>query len=379
MTKASRNYSLVLIGGGARGAYQVGVLEALIDIFDNHQYGLPFKTFVASSAGAINLSIFLSSLEHAGASLAVEDLKKKWLNLGTEKIYRTDWGSMALNGMKWLKSLTLEGHGESDSQSLSLLNPEPLYTNLVEQINIKNISPLINKGIINSFAINCFCFNTGKTISFFESNQKKEGWKRFKRVGINSKITLEHLKASSAIPILFPPIKVGKNYLSDGSVRDYAPFAAPIHLGATKILMVTPKGAYNEEYTCHTLPTTAKIISSIIDGMMTDSVDIDFEKLNTINELSKRNDDCHVKSSFQQIDAFIVRPSRPVTSIALKHYDSLPGSIKYFVKGLGTKEDTAELISYILFEKDYIEDLIHLGYKDTLKKHRELTAYFDNP
>lgn len=368
--------SLLLTGGGARGAYQVGVLRAIAKIVKNESdlQEFPFGNFVGSSSGALNVSHLLTSLYHSDLEQAAQELTNTWLDLSTDKIYLSNWNYMAINGLKWIKSMTL-AQGSKQPLPLSLLNPTPLYKILKENLSLHLINELIETGRIHSMAINCFCHNTGKTMTFFNCAPDAYiiPWQRYKREAIKTPITLKHIMASSAIPILFPPINVFGDYLADGNVRDYAPFSVPIHMGAKRILMISVKESFEEVYEKQTPPTTGKVISSLLDAIMSDSIDIDRERIERINQLVLVNEQSHHRTHHQHINYTIVRPSASVAKIALKHHDSLPNSVRYFLKGIGPKEETADLVSYILFERPYIEELIELGEKDGMFLRHAIT------
>ena len=366
----SKLNSLVLSGGGARAAYQVGVLRAISKVLSDEKIGPhpPFNNFVGSSSGALNIAKLLSEFNGNNFAQAVESLNDIWTNIKTEDIYLSDWNSMARNGLKWLKSITLAG-GDETGLPLSLLNPAPLYYLMKKNFKPHNIDELLKNEIVHSWAINCFCHNTGKTLTFFDSspNHDIKTWARFKREAIKGKITLKHIMASSAIPVLFPPVNVFGQYLADGNVRDHAPFSVPIHLGSSSILMICIKESMEEEYNRDKPPTTGKIISSLINTIMSDSIDIDRERIERINQFALASKKFELESESRHINFSIIRPSTPIAKIALKHHHELPNPVKYFLKGIGPKEETAELLSYILFEKPYINELIELGHKDGLQ------------
>lgn len=374
--------SLLLTGGGARGAYQVGALKGLSEILLSTKFGQdqPFQSFVGSSCGALNIAALLTRLATSNFQTAVDGLENYWLNLRSSDVYATDWSALAINGVHWLRSLTLAGEGHTSRGTLSLLSPAPLTNLLKKEIKFDQIEKFLNEKPNRSLAINCFCHNTASTISFYSTHKdyKVNDWKRFKRQSMRVQLNLHHILASSAIPLLFPPVKIENLFFADGSLREYAPFSAPIHMGASKILMIAVKGNKPDTDFNMEVPTTGKVISSLMNAIMSDLIDIDRERLERINDLLDESQSKEKQQKFRKIQFDIIRPSTSLAQIALKHHNTLPASIRYFLKGLGPKTETAELASYILFEKPYIKDLIQLGMQDCLNERDKIIEFFQN-
>ena len=369
----SDEYAVVLTGGGARGAYQAGVLKGLGEILEKHNLQNPFSVYSGTSAGAINVAGFTSFLGENKD--AFSELTKLWSDLNNDVIYRTDTWSFIQNSYRWMRSLSLGGRG-TDYRLLSLFDASPLHELLKENLNFEAIHQAIENKKIKALSVAAVSYGTGVSKTFYETNDPSiSPWVREKRIGVKERLSLEHILASSSIPMLFPPVKVGDEYYGDGSLRDYSPLSAPIKLGANKLFVVGVRKRNDQDELSEHIPTPGRILSVVLNGILLDALDLDYERLthinSTLNHLSGPAD-----NGLRPIDVLMITPSRKISEIAEEETSSLKGTLRYFVKGLGNLKDSADLISYILFETRYIQKLIELGRGDAHLQEKEILEFF---
>lgn len=366
-------YGLVLTGGGARGAYQAGVLKGLGEIFQKHNKENPLSVYCGTSAGAINIAGITSFI--AQKKDPYSELVRLWGALNNDVIYRTDTWSFVQNSYRWARSLTMLGRG-TDYRLLSLFDASPLAAFLKENIDFDAIHNAVDEKTIKAISVAAVSYATGMSKTFYDTSLEIEPWKREKRVGVKERITLDHILASSSIPMLFPPIKVGNEYYGDGSLRDYTPLSAPIKMGANKLFVVgvRKRNAIDDDLTTH-IPTPGRVLSVVLNGILLDALDSDYERLMRINETVTQLKEPKT-SGLKPVDVFLVTPSRKISEIAEEETSSLKGTLRYFVKGLGNLKDSADFISYILFESSYTNKLIELGRHDALNREEEIMQFF---
>ena len=228
--------ALILTGGGARAAYQVGVLLAVSDILPHLKH--PFPIISGTSAGAINAAALAA---HPGSfNRSTHDLAKTWRALEIEDVFRTDWKSLSRGCVRVLSSFLHQGVAKG--QPISLLDNSPLRELLSSIINFNNIERRINRGVLEALSITALGYNSGESVSFFQGRPELRGWRRYRRVGAPAKLRVDHLMASSAIPIVFPTVKLEREYFGDGAMRQMAPISSALHLGANRLFIVGVSG-----------------------------------------------------------------------------------------------------------------------------------------
>jgi NTE family protein len=364
-----------LYGGGARGSYQAGVLMALGQILKKRNLlgrRNPFKIWSGTSAGAINAAFCTSQatdLEAAG-----EQLAQLWKEITPEQIYRTDLLSLSKNSAKWIRDLTF---GSLFQKKLAqyLLNATPLISLLNKKINFQQIQENIDQQIISSLSCTAYCFNTSKTVSFVQGNSPS--WKRSNRHSVHETIGASHILASCSIPMLFPLTKIKNQYFADGGFRSTAPSSSVIHQGAQKILMVGVRYplANDSEITFSAEPGVAKVAGSMLNALFFDNIDLDLERLELVNEIiqSVSQSIQTKRSDYSTLDYQLIRPSEDIAKIAENcSQQGFPKVLQFLIDGLGSRQDTADLSSYLLFHPTFTKPLVDLGYKDTMKKREEL-------
>ncbi len=382
MTK-KRNYvdsknALVLTGGGARAAYQVGVLSAIAK-FIPRNHGIPFPILSGTSAGAINttaLGCYASCF-----NLGVKKLEWIWKNLDTEKIYHTDAkGVFGHIGKGMLASFQADYANKSPR---SLLNNAPLRSLLNSVMNFKRIDNNILRGYLSAIAVTASSYSTGNSISFYQAEDTTQPWERAKRCGQATQLNSEHLMASSAIPLVFPSIKINNQYFGDGSVHQLSPLSPAIHLGAERIFVIgvdQPKTSLHANENNPHPPTAATIAGHLLDSIFADTMNSDLERMVRINETltlipeSKKDN----IEGLKHIDSFIINPSHDFNAIALNYYYDLPLPVRLLLRSAGINSDSeSSILSYLLFEKNFCAELIKLGFEDAMEQENKIKDFLN--
>ena len=364
---------LILTGGGARGAYQAGALRAVTEI--THEMGIsqPFTIFSGTSAGAINAALLAAHADQM--QIGAEKLTALWHDISTEQIFRTDFGSLSRTGLRWVLEL-FSGGAARQNVAHGLLDTAPLRELITREINFSDITKNIDNKLIKSLIITATNYTNGICHNFFEMKGEVKPWLRARRVGDRTEITPDHVMASSAIPVFFPPIKIEEDYFGDGSLRNYTPFSPAIRLGAEKVLVIPVRKqdiAGDEEEQSH--PTIGRVISVILNSVLLDAVDMDYERLTRINQTlgNLRSD---AETPLRPIDVCMIRPSQDIGKIAFEEEKHMPRTLRYMIRGLGSSKDAEGLISYLLFESSFTRRLLDLGYADAMAMKDEITNFY---
>lgn len=372
----SAQKGLVLTGGGARGAYQAGVISGLLNICHENDLAFPFHYIHGISAGSINSALLASLLYKKDLNEIAKTFESLWCNLKTENVLNTNRLGLTLNGLKWIKSLSLGGIRET-KESLFLLDNAPLKDFLTAHIDMKGIQHSIDQGRLKSISMSMTSYSEGLSRTYFQGVDTIEDWSRVKRQGVRvNSFTHDHIMASSAIPLLFPPVKIGHNWYGDGSLRDYTPLSPAIKMGAEKLLVIGVRKREQNLRSKNT-PTPAKILSTILNGILLDGLDTDLERLtrinNTISEFKKL--DAKVELPLKIVETMVISPSSILSEMAADKFKLLPRTIQYFINGIGGKKESTDLVSYILFEGLFTTELFNLGTKDVLNQREEILKF----
>lgn len=369
---------LILSGGGARAAYQVGVLTAISEL-TQHQQHIPFDIICGTSAGAFNACAMAARAHefHVG----VEKLSRIWSNFSCDQVYRTDLASISYRAWTVIRTI-IAGNRKKDA-AISLLDNTPLRDLINSTLKLHRIQEAINTGHLHALAISASGYTTGQSVTFFQGASSIEPWRRVHRVGIPAHITFEHLLASSAIPLVFPATKINREYFGDGAVRQQAPLSPALHLGADKILVIgvsanntAQKKERKEQQIAY--PSIAQIIGHVMNSAFLDAFEGDIEILQRINDSVAAIPDPvrESKDVMRPIELLVIAPSQPIDEIAAKHVKSLPYTLRLFLHGTGaTDASGASALSYLLFEASFCRELITLGYHDTITRHEEVRAF----
>ncbi|HVZ06036.1 patatin-like phospholipase family protein [Hyphomicrobium sp.] len=367
---------LVLPGGGARGAYQVGAIKALAELRPSTRS--PFPVIAGASVGAITAA-FLAS-KAAQFDSGVRELVTLWQNLHCENVYRTDFGSISLTGLHWVLSLT-------PIASLGLPSPRALFDNaplrqfLTEHTDFDRIAKAVETGALKALCITASSYDRGRAVTFFHGSPEIKEWSRSRRDGIATPLTVEHLLASSALPFVFPAQRLGREHYGDGSLRQTSPLSPAIHAGADKILVVTtrdrnpdpPPTAQEVKY-----PTLGAISGSMLDIIFMDNVDADIERALRIDHtLSLVSEPRLNETPLHDVDIIALEPSEDIRDIARRYANDMPWTVRMLLRRMGLWGQDWRLPSYLMFEPAYCQALIELGYRDTLARAEELRAFMD--
>ena len=364
--------ALVLQGGGARGAYQVGVLKAVADFVKAR--GSPFPIISGASVGAINSASLAASSDHF--RLGVRYLEALWRNLHCHDIYDTHAAAIMATSFRWLYSIVFGGLGVGDPSAL--LNNAPLRRLLEREANGQHLKTAVHNGHLRALCITASSYAEGRAVTWFTAADDIDEWQRAKRIGIRAEIGIEHLMASSALPFVFPAVNVEGAYYGDGSLRLTAPLSPPIRMGADRLFIISARdhkvGRQAGQEASY--PSIGEMAGHALDIMFNDNLDADHERLCRINDtLSRMSRENRAKVPLRIIDTLMVSPSRDLRVVASEHAGEMPRSIRLLLRSLGTWGKDDRLVSYLLFEPGYIGALIDLGYKDGKARADEIAEF----
>lgn len=375
-TDGPKKVALVLPGGGARGAYQVGVLRAIAQMVPKNSPS-PFPIITGTSAGAVNATVLASRAERF--RVAVSRLAAVWGNFRSNHVFYTDpWTTLKTSG-HWLAALVFGGLGVANPRSL--LNNQPLRELLSHQVDFSGLDRNIQAGYLQALAVTGSGYSSARSVTWFHGLDTMEPWSRVRRFGRPEKIGLDHIMASIAIPMIFPPVRVGYEYFGDGVIRQATPLSAAIHLGADRLLVV---GVRNEVpnpplEAPADFPSFGQIAGYMLDTLFMDSLYADLETLTRVNQLVERSPDEAAAlpgGPLKPIHTLVIIPSDDVLAIARKHAKEMPVAIRALLRGLGAgKMSGAQLISYLLFESSYTRELMRLGFRDAMDAKDHISRF----
>ena len=392
---STKPIGLMLSGGGARAAYQVGVLEAIADIRlqsgAGHQSN-PFPIITGTSADATNASALACGSDDFDS--AVRLIAHTWRHFSADQVYLADHISMLRSGAKWMTLLSL-GWLLAKWRRIkprSLLDNSPLGELLRIMVPLERLPELIRQGRIQALAVTASSHTTGEHVTFFEGDKRLMPWVRSQRLAVRDRITHEHLLASSAIPFMFPTTKLHINghteYFGDGSMRQSAPVAPAIHLDAERLLVVDagrmnePKGQAPTTL-INSYPSIAQIAGHALSHIFLDALAVDVERVRRINHtLNLVPEALRQQSALRPIELLVISPSQRIDVVASRHINDLPHAVRTMLSGVGISSAKADakgsaLASHLLFESNYTSELMAMGYGDTQKQRAEVCAFFN--
>lgn len=382
---------LVLTGGGARAAYQAGVLKAVYRLLADRPQKLvanPFDVICGTSAGAINATALACGAENPRG--AMRRLLAIWENLSTQMVYRTDSLGIMRTGARWLSMLAFGWMlpRRRGTRPRSLLDNSPLGDLLSEMLDFPQLDANLADGLLQALAVTTSGYTSGRHLTFYQAHQEITPWRRSLRRAVRGRIAVDHLLASSAIPFIFPAhrLAVGESFewCGDGAMRQLAPISPAIHLGAQRIMVIgagrgheNPPSEQDIAY-----PSLAQIGAHALSNIFLDSVSADIEQIERINSIAElMTEEMRRYLNIRPIRVLAITPSSNLDNIAARHVAELPGSMRALLGAVGVsrrggRASGAGLVSYLLFERVYTRELIELGWEDTMARAEEVRAFF---
>lgn len=379
---------LIMTGGGARAAYQIGVLQAISEILWEAGWPPsrnPFQIICGTSAGAINATALACRADNFGEG--VQTLLDVWNNITVDQVYRADSIGVLRSGARWLSLLSFGWllRKWRAAPPASLLDNTPLVNLLHRMLDLPRLDTVLQEGLLHALAVTASSYTGGQHLTFYQTAADIAPWVRMQRVALQDQIGVEHLLASSAIPFIFPatPLYLGghREYCGDGSMRQLAPISPAIHLGAQRVLVIgagrltEPPRAATESAR---YPSLAQIAGHAMSSIFLDSLAVDIERLNRVNAtLSMLPPELLEKTPLRPVELLVIAPSERLDDIAARHVSSLPAPVRTMLSGIGATETRGSaLASYLLFESGYTGELISLGQRDTHARRDDVLAFF---
>lgn len=364
MSQPPRQLGLVLTGGGARSAYQVGVLKGIADLM-RRGAACPFPIITGTSAGAVSAIALASDAAHFRRSIyAIEQV---WREFRVHHVFKADAASMLKAGLHWFLAFVTGGWLVHPPHSL--FNNQPLWDLLRIHLHFDGIPRSLYKGHLQAIGICATCYADADSVTFYASATDVEPWTRVYRKGVRVSLTLKHLMASLAIPFLFRPVLLGDAYYGDGAMRQTSPLSPAIHLGANRLLIIgvndpAPSGLPLKPRPVE--PSFGQMFGFMLDSLFMDQLNADLERIRRYNE----------GEGARQFETLVLTPSKDVNAIARRHVKELPRSMRALLRALGANNSASTLLlSYLLFERGFTREMIELGYQDARARAAEICDF----
>ena len=376
MALADHETGLILSGGGARAAYQAGALRALARVL-GPTAAPPFPVICGTSAGAINAATLATHADDFRRGVA--RLLRWWRAVSIDHVYRTDLRSLSSHGFRFLGSLV--GVGRAPGCPASMLDNAPLAGTIEREIDLARLDRMIKTGALRALAVNATSYATGQAVTYFQGAMSVEPWQRTRRRGERVQIGVDHLMASTAIPFVFPAVRLRDDYYMDGSVRQITPLSPALHLGARRLVVIALGQFVGQRRMDNGVapqyPSFAQLAGHALSSIFLDNLGADLERLLQTNRiLDSVNGAAQGRLPAAHVDAFVIAPSQDLGELARAYVARLPTGVRALLRGFGSSRGTGgNLPSYLLFDRGYCRELLALGYRDTLARREEITAF----
>jgi len=374
-----QDVGLIMGGGGARAAYQVGFLRHLA----RHWPELEVPYITGVSAGAINAALLAS--HHGNFRQAVDELTHLWANLTVEDVFRTDVRSLLWNLLRWASQLLSGGVSVGAPKVRGLVDTQPLRTYLSEALHavdgeLTGIPYNLRDKSLRAVAITTTSYTTGQSVTWVQGEGFDE-WSRPQRQARSAVLGVEHIMASAALPLLFPAVELEDEWYGDGGVRLTAPMSPVLHLGARRVIAIStryrPTHREAEEPTVTGYPPPAQVAGVMLNAIFLDLLDHDAVRLERLNRLLVKLP-AEEREGLHCVDLFVQRPSQDLGKLANQYEAQLPGAFRFLTRGLGTRETKSpDFLSLVMFQPDYLRALMEIGEADADANAERLAEFLD--